>query len=206
MTTEIVSVKTEKTKIPTTELNNLASSYGVELNEARLTSLAEVAAYYDEVHGNGQELRNYYDDDNGLKIGLPGDKIERCNNTAFSSPGLSRVDFTPAGVPIHMPTEASSFLRSGIHGLQNFVLLAEAGYVQKPAVFYGETNPQMAKVAERIGFTVTNRVENKRGDAPYADVVIASFEDIKARVFSREIQRLDALIAKRLMGKVAGSS
>lgn len=84
--------------------------------------------------------------------------------------------------------------------------MAEAGYVQKPAELFGETNPKMAKVAERVGFTVRGEVENKLGGDPFATIVTASYSDIKKKVFSKEALRLEAALSKRLVGELAANN
>lgn len=93
-----------------------------------------------------------------------------------------------------------------IRGIQNYLLLADAGVIEKPAILFGVTNPQMAIIAERIGLLseIARHNPGKPAEAHQKMREMArlevsgSFDEISRRAFSAETQRLEHLLARRL--------
>lgn len=115
---------------------------------------------------------------------------------------IAGIDFMPIigefGTSIPHPEYVTRFAHNGIEGLQNYVLLVEAGRLPKPERLVGATNATMAHVAARVGFMSYS--------ARWQDAIRVSgtFEEIREQVFSEDILRLDDLLTRRLAAQSAG--
>jgi hypothetical protein len=95
-----------------------------------------------------------------------------------------------------------------ISGLQNYVLLVEAGLIPEPTIIYADTNPKMAKVFERFGFKTETIIQS--GQQESEDEIIAfgsvTFDDLQNRVFAADIIRLQTITGSRIARQLTGNA
>jgi hypothetical protein len=84
---------------------------------------------------------------------------------------------------------------AGIEGLQGYCLLAEAGYIRRPAAIHGYTNPTMARLAERAGLS---RRASLAASIIHKVKVQADYPALRDVVFSEEMQVKKALLRERV--------
>lgn len=127
---------------------------------------------------------------------------------------VSNVDLTPvfddediiSGLVTPHPEHATEITLMGIRGMQNYALLVEAGFIEKPDVLCAETNPVMAIMAERIG--MLSDIASQHGDtseSAHSEMrtqkklkISGTFDEVGARLFSPDTQRLERLLTRRL--------
>lgn len=78
--------------------------------------------------------------------------------------------------------------------LQNFCILAEAGFIRRPSLMSGLTNIQMARVARRAGLVI---LEAK---LPSSYGVQARYQDVVQKLFSEKTKRLLRRLEKASVG------
>lgn len=85
---------------------------------------------------------------------------------------------------------ATASILTALTGLQDYCLLAEAGYIRRPRTIYGSTNSSMAYASKRIGFTTIERDDwvDVRGD----------YETVRDAVFSADSQATVDLLLRRV--------
>jgi hypothetical protein len=111
-----------------------------------------------------------------------------------------------SGAASARPERATIYTQMLVHGLQNYVLLVEAGFLEKPGVLFGDTNPQIAIVAERFGiFSDISRQHPGERSVAHAEIrqmpkvqIHGTFSQVSERVFSEDVQRLDRALTRRL--------
>lgn len=180
----------------------VATARGLELSENRLLNLV---AYNEYLQRNLSDSEKHdiktiliYNRD-GLKVNSP----RPIRGRGFSFEKASMIDFIPivgdentVANPHPQRGKTSEITLKGIHAFQDFVLLTDAGQIEKPDSFYGMTNPTMARFARRIGFEPMPSYENG---------VIASFETVAERVFSPEMAEIEKKLQTRLGTVAVGS-
>lgn len=165
-----------------------ATARGLKLSHERLQNLVTYNKY----------LREIFNRD-GLMVNRP----RPIRGRGFSFEKASMIDFIPTvgdentvANPHPQRGKTSEITLKGIHAFQDFVLLTDAGQIDKPDGFYGTTNPTMARFARRIGFEPMPLYENG---------VIASFETVAERVFSPEMAEIEKKLQTRLGTVAVGS-
>ncbi|HVQ44415.1 MAG TPA: hypothetical protein VMT30_05620 [Candidatus Saccharimonadia bacterium] len=169
-----------------------AREYEIPLDLDRLKRLVEVAR--DKVTNksefSGQE--SPYDNE-GLIIHPPDLEDE----------STSRIDFLPPstanGVVARTPQreDMTRIMLMGIRGMQDYLLLVDAGYIARPTKIRGKTNPTMATIAKRFGFVAADPMPDESMPDSKQITVEASFDDIHEHMLSPEIRRYETLLAKR---------
>lgn len=187
-------------------IQNAADAHGASLEPARLahlTSLAENVQRFGKIRNT-----EFIDPTTGLDVWRPA-YSEHFGGTA------AKVDFTPIlegeedfvnGAVKPEPENATIYTKMLIDGMQNYVLLVDAGVVSRPDVVYGDTNPQMAIVAERFG--MFSDVARQHRDNPqtahrimremHKMEVYGSFDAVREHAFSDKTQRLERSLSRRL--------
>jgi hypothetical protein len=174
---------------PLERLNAAAAAHNFPLDPEHASRLVEDAA---RTASLGELTSNIFEYD-GLQIGRP--VLMSVSGVPRSL--ISRIDFVPQvdkdsdviANPHPQRGSTTPITLMGIGAFQDFVLMADAGLIPKPERFFGTTNPTMAKIAKRIGFVETPRM---------TDGVIATYEDVAARVFSSEILDIQHRLEERL--------
>jgi len=171
-------------------IQQTAAKYGVELDQERLQRL-QVAAEKMTKMATVESGNTYFDQD-GVGINLPN----RPRKAVSKEPRDATIDFVPSlpstgeGVNSARRGATSLFTLNALHALQDYSLLVESGYSDKPASIIGFTNPQMEKVAGRVGFTHAY-------DEYEYDKIAVDFDVMRDAVFSPEIRRLETLLLQR---------
>ena len=152
---------------------------GIAVTAERLDELTAIAK---KNAGRGV----YTDHKNGIRVA--------------ASEGKGQIDFMPdvkkggqvlQKVKQATPEGASEIGVKGIRGIQNYVILSDAGLVEPVEVLQGETNPSMKKVAiKKMGF------ENLEGH--YKNNVTATLESVRENAFSEKNLRLQGVLEQRV--------
>jgi len=205
-------------------INDAAAARGVSLEPDRLLQLAGAAKSIqavDQIYGDLPDRERpptmFKDTRNEVEV-------SRALFTDRFGATASKVDFAPtsevegdfvSGDTFARPEHATLFTLNAIHGLQNYVLLADAGVAEKPAILFGNTNPQMAILAERVGMLSDIARENpddlaeahkKMRQTPEMEIY-GSFDEVSKRLFSEDTKKLEQLLTRRLAtGKQAGEA
>lgn len=118
------------------------------------------------------------------------------------------------GSSIADPENSTELTLRAIREVQDYVLLVEAGVIEKPAVLFGDTNPEMAIVAERLGLLSDTA---RQHDGPSREAhkamresrgkhrVTGSFNEVREHAFSPATQRLEKALAHRLIASRLGA-
>lgn len=189
---------------------NAAANHGITLGQDRLTRLSALARFKLRQDQSPNPLTRAFDDlENGVAV-------ERKTYLDHFGGTAAKVDFAPianpkdgdmiSGSASAEPEHSTQFTLMGIRGLQNYVLLVEAGIIEKPDVLYGITNPTMAIIAERVGMLTDIARLNKDDPAQaHKDMrkqahleVYGSFDEVSERVFSTEVKEMERKFALRL--------
>lgn len=96
----------------------------------------------------------------------------------------------PGGAVDAQPQARTPLLFNFIRSWQDYMLLVEAGYLDRPDQFFGitlSTNTEMIKLAERFGF---------RGNGDGS--LWADFDAVAEQSFSPNMRRLEAMLAQRM--------
>jgi hypothetical protein len=189
-----IEIKTDLS--PSERLFDAASTRGFELDKERADRLVKKAEYTASLG----ELTSYIFEENGLQIKHP----IRMGVSGVPISNVSRLDFLPqvdkdsniVANPTPQRGSTTQITLMGIEAFQDFVLVADAGLVEKPDRFFGTTNPTMAKFAERLGFEKTPRV---------TDGVTATFEVVAEKIFSPEILEIQQRLEERQTALTVGS-
>lgn len=104
-----------------------------------------------------------------------------------------RTPDSPTGAKTPERQHATQIMLACIRGWQSYILLMEAGYYPRPDFFEGKTNDEMARFARRFGFTEMGRA----GESGESVALVASYEDIRERVFSNEMAQTEGMLAQR---------
>lgn len=192
-------------------LQDAASARGLTLDPDRLLQLTEAAQ---TIH-----LINSYPGSDIPKVGYTG-----MDNDIWVEPAVhsdrygamaAKVDFAPVaekseelevGATEASPGHTTLFTLMALHDLQNYVMLVDAGVLEKPEILHGRTNPEMALFAERVGlFTDIARQHADDPRAAHREMnqqdeleISGSFDEVSAQVFSDEAKRLERLLTRRL--------
>ena len=195
-------------------LQDAAEARGITLDSDRLFRLTEAA---ETIH-----TINSYGGDDIPKVGYTS-----MDNDVWVEPAVhsdkygviaAKVDFAPraekgdnfeVGETDASPEHTTLFALSAIHDLQNYVLLVDAGVLEKPEVIHGKTNPDMAVFAERVGLfsDIARKNPDDRGAAHKAMreheelEITGSFDDMSERVFSDDMKRVERLLTRRLAAR-----
>jgi len=194
----------ETNTTPIETLEHTALEYGIALSQSRLKKLQDIASDFQQLHDAGDN-DNYRDREHGISVSIPGAQILRSDYTDFKEPGTAQIDFMPLGNRSATPERTTEIIHHSIRGLQDYGLLVKAGYIERPLTLYGNTNPQMAKVAERIGFTAQGTVKNVDHPEQDAIVISAPYDKVEQQIFSEETLRLDRVLIHRLAATEAGN-
>lgn len=169
--------------VPT--LTQIADTHGIALPPERVVRLNELhQAARENARRNGSGL--YMFAQNGLKIEL---SYPHSN---------ARLDFTPdlhSSAPAESATRAL-FVLYFLRAAENFYLLAESGYLEKPAGFSATTNPRFASFLER------NFGADVQPTSGSSVRVSAEYDRATARLISPEIRQMNTALLQRL-GEVA---
>lgn len=168
---------------------------GFELQPERLERLLDVL--------QRNWLRGFHEGYSYNELGLRVHTPVLVHNNEVSE-NVSIIDFMPTtqededngsinGRTYAQRGQAARFTVMGIEAFQDFVILADAGLVEKPEKFSGYTNETMAIFAKRAGFEMTKKHE----DDEMADVK-AAYETVASRVFSPKIISLHQRMTDRL--------
>lgn len=112
---------------------------------------------------------------------------------------VSGVDFKPrtqeqpGGAVTPQDRERTRVMLNGIYGLQSYVLLMEAGILDKPDILVGLTNESMSDFGERFGFKPTGETGEFGGSEIYAH-----YGDIAGTVLSNSMTSAAEMLARRL--------
>lgn len=188
--------KTETKLTPTEQLFITASKHGFELNQDRADRLVKKAEYT----ASQGDITSYIFEENGLQIKHP----IRMSASGIPLSSVSRLDFLPqvnkdsniVANPTPQRGSTTQITLMGIEAFQDFVLMADAGLVEKPDRFFGNTNPTMARFAKRVGFVQTPKL---------ADGVTATYDDVAERIFSPEILEIQQQLERRQAATAVGS-
>lgn len=82
------------------------------------------------------------------------------------------------------PEHRYKMIRNVAIALQNYCLIAEAGFIRRPLTITGLTNIEMANFAKRVGFITTG------AKLPSMYGVEAKYEDVLELIFSEKNSRL----------------
>ncbi|HSX43088.1 MAG TPA: hypothetical protein VLF59_03315 [Candidatus Saccharimonadales bacterium] len=197
----------------------VAATHGISLDENRQAQLAATAAYIKRASGYPEAHKPaiVFWDTNGVEV----------RRTAFSErfgTTAAQLDFTPtleedgdfvSGDATPRPDRATAYALMGLRGMQNYALLVEAGIIEKPEVLYGNTNPQMAIVAERLGL-LSDVARGNSGHQGKAHTEIrkanaklevhGTYDEVHDHLFSPETQRLERVLSRRLAAEQAGAA
>lgn len=179
-------ISTEQATLPSERIYDLVLAKGLEIDRERLERLQERA---DLSIQHSHEQRPGFRADGGLLVSRP-----RSNSNGQM---VSMVDFIPKvasdGIKKNILTPQQQDMSlvglMGIRSLQDYVLLVEAGALDRPDILRGTTHPGMAKIAERFGF----RPDNSSGDT-----IAADFEEVAGSIFSPKMLDTEQLLARRV--------
>lgn len=74
--------------------------------------------------------------------------------------------------------------------LQNYCLIAEAGFTRRPLIITGLTNIEMATFAKRVGFVITG------AELPSLYGVEAKYKDVLTLIFSEKTSKLMSRVSR----------
>ena len=173
-------------------LQQAAKNHGITLQPDRLSFLAGKAERArTTIAAGGKAAYNH----NGLFV-APASPLQDGSGTIAEVHFAPKIPEAPRGATTSQPQLRTQLLHTGIQELQNYALLVEAGALEQPDTLLGGTNnPEMAKIAERVGFRPINE----------AGGIAAPFDAVQEGIFAPEIIRLDNMLARRLAGEVVGS-
>ena len=193
-------------------LSEAAGRHGVSLDADRLGHLVDIADTLETI--GGQSLGA--DTDIGFTDGQNGAMASRATYSNRFGTTAAKIDFMPPneeddlsiGAMDASPENVSQFTLMAIHALQNYVLLAEVGRVKKPAILYGDTNPEMAIVAERFGLYSDEARHNADRNAAHQVMrkmdrvaVYGSFDEMSQRAFSDDVLQLERMLTHRIAAR-----
>jgi|GEM_PF-2557350 len=193
-------------------LSHAAETRGITLEADRLTQLTAQAQGI-QLMEQREESRKPEKVFNDTSTGV---SVTRATFSEDFNATVGEVDFTPIfeeeeddwviGDAAASPEHASETSLRGIRGLQNYVLLADAGVIQRPEILYGNTNPEMAIAAERFGM-LSDIARQDAGNPKQTHEqmrqmeklkISANFDEVGQRVFSADVQRLERILTRRL--------
>lgn len=204
--------------VPETAIQNAAAARDISLEPDRLARLIECVGPLHAVppDAEGYSTGKFWDLPNGLEVGYAGHSDDFEGSAA-------KVDFTPvyegegdfiSGSPTARAEHATEATLRLIHGAQNYALLVDAGIIKKPDVLFGETNPQMAVVAERFGM-LSDAARRNSSDTEAAHrqlrqshgkvAVSGRYDEVSDRIFSDATQQLERVLTRRLAAQKSGS-
>lgn len=174
----------------------IAKESGIELGPERLESLTQEG---EELHritlaqeAGYQTIKSYFFD-NGLQVSL-------CFSTKPDT-SCAVVDFFPSvdGDTVIAPrkSQASKIINQGLVSLQNYILLAESGYIRKPLVIEACTNPTMAMLAKRVGFVTVTEFD-PLNDIMSPALISTTYSNLRDATISSRTDRTIKLLRKRL--------
>lgn len=116
-----------------------------------------------------------FSDGNGLSI-----EVQPSTYFIFRPPVpvdslAGEIKFKPRG-------SISERLSKGIQGLASFFKEMESKGLAEPEVLFGITNKKMAKIAERLGFKVTDAVDDEYFAYNTSYMVVGKTSDVKKRL------------------------
>lgn len=179
---------------PAALITETAARVGIELESNRLAVLIDVANMIDEAAKAGYRKGSPYNYDQFQATrALPQDGVL-----------VSDIHFQPhtSEVPsarTAQPKEATRIAHQSIWNLQNYMFLVDARIIDRPDLLLSETNPQMAKAAQRLGFSAEQGEQGKI-------MLSAPFEVIHDAVFSPETLAFDAMLTRRLESTYQGQT
>lgn len=169
----------------TPTLTQVADTHGIALPPERIVRLNGLQqAARENARRDGAGLYKFAQ--NGLKIEL---HYPHAN---------ARLDFTPDGhftAPAE-PVTRALFVLYFLRAAENFYLLTESGYLEKPAGFSAATNPRFASFLER------NFGADVQPTSGSSVRVSTEYDHAWARLISPEIRRMNTALLQRL-GEVA---
>lgn len=227
MTTETLPQANHEHSLPELSIgeaiSGVADTHGLVLGGARLDKLVGLAeSAQQQVHAAALMERMGYsftqvfaDSENGLRIlKLDTEDGKRAVAVDFTPSAQGEDDDIVSDTTSARPENATDFTLKGIQGMQNFALLVEAGYIQKPDILSATTNPEMAIMVERMGmlsdaarrYGGNNKQAHEEIRASDKVAISGTFDDISAQLFSVEVQRLERLLVRRqsVAGAVGG--
>lgn len=144
-----------------TSIPEAASRVGVTLQPERLAFLVKYANTPPEAKRSGEAFFGQ-----GLSVTDPRSSDHGTR---------ARIDFAPWGADTPQTEYANDVATMGLLSLQHYLLLVDAGQLEKPDTLYGTTNLNMGKAAERFGFPIEQRGQYAVTEAPYQQVHDAVF-------------------------------
>jgi hypothetical protein len=162
----------------TSELLAMAEEVGVELTTEKLIELERLRMRarryaYEDVYRFNQH---------GLAV------------TLWREDRAASVDFQPQGLvlPPEQRYKRNGFALDLMHGIQNFYMLTEGDYLEKPPGFEGITNPELATfLAQYYGC-----IQTHLGDRDFR--VEGDYETVKKHAFSPATRAAEAKLIARL--------
>ena len=98
---------------------------------------------------------------------------------------VTNIDFMPGGRTSKDPTMLTQSLAAGINGIVELLDAIDHGRNELPSVFVGHTNINMALIAQRIGFEITDQCRDQNGNIDRERTrftVVGKLDNIRAKV------------------------
>ncbi|MDB5183051.1 MAG: hypothetical protein JWO47_835 [Candidatus Saccharibacteria bacterium] len=166
------------------KLTKLATSHGLELSDDRLAHLTDNAKRFQDLQLSGR----------GRRVSFVQDGIGIDPQVSFKSwERVSAIDFAPTIAEGVRATKQQRALTTELsldvlHALQDYTLLVDGGYIEKPTRLANYTNKDMSKVAERVGFVPLPQAPG---------FISADYDAMQAALFSPETFRVEAMLMQR---------
>lgn len=176
------------------ELVDAGRMLGVELDRARVSALANEGRYLmrqvqaeeaKELPAGSHRLPPTFSED-GLTIQLAIHADEHMYDEVIAD--FLRTHIAVPNSSERRPRPITHTMRAGILQLQNYCLLAEAGYIRRPKCIKGNTNPRMARASTYAGFVWDESSGSVSGD----------YETLRDTVFGSNIGKLLVSLERRV--------
>ncbi len=98
---------------------------------------------------------------------------------------VARVDFTPGRRTSFDPRRMTDSLANGIEGIRQFVRAIDEGQLDEVETLVGNTNINMALIAQRLGFVIVDQDRTLSGEIDMTKgsfTVVARIQDVRERV------------------------
>src|SRR5947207_1798430 len=106
----------------------------------------------------------------------------------------------PSGRSSFDPKKMTDSLANGIKGIIEMIDAIDRGDIDLPTVFIGDTNINMALVAQRLGFTIADNCRDAEGNIDKSlpmFTIVGKLQDIRTKVEEFRRQGRDARIMRR---------
>lgn len=177
---------------------NLAEQLSLELSPERAGHLESIGAYYRNLTLTKEASRWHQGnfpmfEEFGLQVGLAL-KIGSCDYDKVQINFRPRINNETHDERVPSDLWLDTILKA-ITNLQNYCLLAEAGFIREPTTISGLTNLEMARFSQRAGFRM---VGSTSVVGKVLEEVTASYSDLVEHLFAPKVARLCKMVDKRV--------